>query len=207
MKSTLIPCTALAFALVACENPADATADAEVREAVETSTADAASSDGVKYVIADSSAIGFVGSKVTGSHEGGFEEFTGHFTVDDAGEVTGGLITIDMESTWSDNDKLTDHLKNEDFFHVTEHPQSMFTVTSVEKADEDYKISGNLKLRGVEKNITFPATATKDGDTVMVKAEFDINRKDWGIVYSGKADDLIRDEVVITFDLTASKES
>jgi polyisoprenoid-binding protein YceI len=62
-------------------------------------------------------------------------------------------------------------------------------------------------LRGVEKNITFPATATMDGDAIKVQAEFDIKRKDWGIVYAGKADDLIRNEVVIKFDLTATPEA
>ena len=42
---------------------------------------------------------------------------------------------------------------------------------------------------------------------VNIKAEFDINRKDFGIVYAGKADDLIRDEVVIRLDLTAKPEA
>ncbi|MCH7229032.1 YceI family protein [Haloferula sp. A504] len=205
MKATplILPCL-FAAALVSCENPADQTADATTTEAVETT---GAAAEGTAYVITDSSTITFVGSKVTGSHDGGFKEFDGTFTVNDAGEVTGGEFVIDMNSTWSDADKLTEHLKAEDFFHVAEHPQSKFTVTGVEKTDDGYSISGNLMLRGVEKNITFPATASKDGDTVKVTAEFDINRKDWGIIYAGKADDLIRNEVVIKFDLTATPEA
>ncbi|BCX48859.1 hypothetical protein HAHE_27670 [Haloferula helveola] len=202
--TTIIAPSLIAAALVSCENPADKTADATTTDAVE---APSESATGAKYVIADGSTISFVGSKVTGSHDGGFKSFTGSFSVDESGEVTGGTISIDMDSTWSDAEKLTGHLKSEDFFHVEEHPESTFTVTQVEKSDSGYSISGNLKLRGVEKNITFPATASKDGDTVKVQAEFDINRKDWGIVYAGKADDLIRDEVVIKFDLTASPEA
>jgi hypothetical protein len=34
-------------------------------------------------------------------------------------------------------------------------------------------------------------------ENATVEAEFSINRKDFGIVYAGKADDLIRDGVVI----------
>jgi polyisoprenoid-binding protein YceI len=204
--SYLVPSASalLVFTLASCENPADGTADAEVSDAVEI----AAESEGaVRYVITRDSEISFVGSKVTGSHDGGFKDFAGHFSVDGDEAVTGGEIVIDMESTWADDDKLTGHLKSEDFFHIEAHPESVFTVTSVEKnEDGGYMVSGNLKLRGEEKNITFPATASTTADGVKIDAEFDINRTDWGIVYKGKADDLIREEVVIRFDLTAKPE-
>jgi len=41
-------------------------------------------------------------------------------------------------------------------------------------------------------------------DAVTVKADFAINRKEFGIVYTGKADDLIRDLVVIRLDIRAT---
>jgi polyisoprenoid-binding protein YceI len=44
-------------------------------------------------------------------------------------------------------------------------------------------------------------------EKVKIHAKFDINRKDFGIVYAGKADDLIRDEVVIELKLAASPEA
>lgn len=53
------------------------------------------------------------------------------------------------------------------------------------------------------KNITFPAEVTMDGEKAGIHAKFDINRKDFGIVYAGKPDDLIRDEVVIELTLSA----
>ncbi|MCB1134377.1 MAG: YceI family protein, partial [Verrucomicrobiae bacterium] len=68
-------------------------------------------------------------------------------------------------------------------------------------------ISGNFTLHGVTKNITVPATVSKDGETIQITSKFDINRKDFGIVYPGKPDDLIRDEVVIELDLTAKPEA
>jgi len=147
---------------------------------------------------------------VTGSHDGGFKTFTGSFTVADGQLVgTGHQVVIDMNSVWSDNDNLTGHLKNEDFFDVEKHPTATFTLTGLEAAGEEgsYNVSGNFTLIGNTKNLTFPATATVDGEKVSIHAKFDINRKDWGVVYAGRADDLIRDQVVIELKLVAAPES
>lgn len=206
MKTTTILTTAAAAALVSCENPADKTTTATTGEAVEVEAT--TTEGGTKYVFTDASAIGFIGSKVTGSHEGGFKSFTGHFHVADGAPVGNDhQVVIDMNSTWSDNDKLTGHLKNADFFNVEEFPESRFEVTGLEKtSDGAYSISGNFTLHGQTKNITFPASVSQDGETVKIAAEFDINRQDFGISYAGKKDDLIRDEVVIKLDLHAAPE-
>ena len=71
--------------------------------------------------------------------------------------------------------------------------------------DDGYEVTGDLTLHGVTKTISFPAVISLDGDTLSTKSEFYINRKDFNIVYPGKPDDLIRDEVVIKFDLKANK--
>jgi polyisoprenoid-binding protein YceI len=203
MKKTILmltPAFLAGFTFVSCENPADKTTDAtvgEVQEELEGS--------GNKFIFEDTSTIGFTGSKVTGSHDGGFKDFSGHFFLGEDGTPTAGEFTIQMDSLWSDSEKLTEHLKNEDFFEVATYPTSTFKLTKAVKTGEGaYEISGNLTLHGVEKNITFPVTASSEGDTASFKAEFDINRKDFGILYAGKTDDLIRDEVVIRLDFTAN---
>ena len=206
MKPTHIALLLAPAALfVACENPADATTDAKVTEAVAKTETPAS---GTKYVFTPESEIKFVGSKVTGSHNGGFKTFTGHFTIaDDAPAGNDHKVVIDMSSTWSDDEKLTGHLKSADFFNVEKHPESTFDVTSIKKEGDGYQISGNFTLHGVTKNITVPASVSKDGETIRINSKFDINRKDFGIVYPGKPDDLIRDEVVIELDLTAKPEA
>lgn len=208
MKPTLLalPAALLALTLVSCENPADKTADANVKEAVVKSSDTAG---GTKYVFAPESKIEFTGSKVTGKHDGGFKSFTGHFTVKDGAPVGNDhKVVIDMNSTWSDDEKLTEHLKAPDFFDVAKFPETTFDVTEIKKeSDTAYTVSGNFKLHGVEKNISFPATVSQDGETVKIAATFDIKRKDFGIVYPGKAEDLIRDEVVIRLDLIAKPQA
>jgi polyisoprenoid-binding protein YceI len=208
MNPTLvIGTTLIALGLVACKNPADKTADASVKDAVAKS--DSGPQDGVKYVFTEQSKIAFTGSKVTGSHSGGFKKFTGYFTVKD-GKPVGNehKVVIDMASTFSDAEKLTGHLKSPDFFDAQKFPEATFDVTEVkENSSGNFTVSGNFNLHGVEKNITFPATVAKNGDAVNIDAKFDINRKDFAINYPGKTDDLIRDEVVIELDLEAKPQS
>lgn len=200
MKHTSkIIASAFLLAIVSCDNPADSTVDAEVSDTEKVAT----STGGTTYTFSAQSTIGFVGSKVTGSHDGGFKKFTGKFNVKD-GEPQSGSFTIDMSSTWSDAEKLTGKLKSADFFDVANHPESQFEVTSFnKKSSEKYDLSGNLTLRGITKNITFPTTVKQDDNSITVTAEFDINRKDFGIIYAGKTDDLIRDEVVMKLNLLA----
>lgn len=157
----------------------------------------------------EQSKVLFVGSKVTGSHEGGFNKFNGTFHFD-ANNVEASRIEvdIDMDSVWSDSDRLTGHLKSGDFFLVEEHPTAKFVSTAIKAGGEDgatHTITGDLTLRGVTKSITFPATLAIADEAVTAKAEFALPRKQFGIVYEGKADDLIRDDVLIKLDITAPR--
>ena len=121
---------------------------------------------------------------------------------------TDHVILIDMTSTWADDEKLTEHLKSTDFFEVAQFPEARFEVTDFKKEPEPKAtISGNLTLHGVTKNITFPVTVTEGTDSVKVDAKFNINRKEFGTVYPGKPDDLIRNEVVIEFKLEATPDA
>ena len=199
--------SATVLTLVSCENPADKTTSATVADKVDVTASEVAGA--VNYSFTPESEIRFVGSKVTGSHEGGFKKFSGSFGVANGTLAgTGQKITIDMNSVWSDDDKLTEHLKNEDFFNVSKFPESTFELTGLKQEEEGkYQVSGNLTLTGTTKNITFPATVTVSGEKAAIHAKFDINRKDFGIAYAGRADDLIRDEVVIELKLNVAPQA
>lgn len=193
------------FALVSCENPADTSSAAKTSDAVDAPSGDIT---GSKWMFTPDSKIEFVGSKVTGSHEGGFKSFTGHFHLDDGALAESGHhIEIDMNSTWSDNEKLTAHLKAPDFFNVEKYPTSTFVATGLRESRDgekgSHQLTGNFTLHGVEKSIEFPVSVKQSADKVEIDADFFINRFDYGIKYEGMKDDLIRKEVVIKLDLTA----
>lgn len=197
---------AAALILAGCaKNPAEGKTEAEVKEPDKSAVAKpAALSSGARiYTITEGSTIGFHASKVTGSHNGGFKKFSGQFALAD-GALSGSnnKVVIEMDSTWADNGQLTGHLKSPDFFNVATFPQATFELTSSEKLDgSKVKLTGNLTLHGVTKQISFPAELNVNGDQASLKAEFFIKRFDFAIKYPGKANDLIRDEVVIKLDV------
>lgn len=193
--------------LVGCSNPADNVPAAAISS--QTNAADAAkapSAANEKYFAfgPQGSTVDFVGSKVTGSHKGGFKNFAGELKVVKGQIGAGSKVVIDTTSLWSDNDRLTGHLKSADFFDVAKFPTATFVTTSVEQKDTNSTITGNLTLHGVTKQISFPAKIDVSEGAVNLSAVFFLNRFDFGIQYAGKTDDLIRKEVVIKLSLAAT---
>lgn len=202
----------VAFFLTACEDPAANKFKAQTSSPSNSSAGNTLTAAAVSLPITpENSKIAFIGSKVTGKHDGGFKSFTG--TIDLVGEKPEDSrvsVEIDMKSVFTDTEQLTGHLQTGDFFEVDKHPTSTFVSTRIvpdaSKGENNYTITGDLEMRGVKKSITFPATITISPTEVTVKSEFAINRKDFGIVYAGKADDLIRDDVVIRLDLKTARQ-
>lgn len=157
------------------------------------------------------SSIAWLGNKVTGKHNGTIKISSGTLNVED-GKLTGGKFTIDMNSI-SNADitdttykaKLEGHLKAADFFDVAKYPEANFEITSVaDSGSNKLKISGNLTLKGVSKNITFDADVVESTPaSFKAKADFNINRHDWGITYPGQKDDAISEEINLKVDLQA----
>lgn len=203
--SPLFGAAALLAVLTGCGNPADNVTPAQVGDAPgDAMPAAEESMAGTPLPILETSTIGFVGSKVTGSHEGGFRTFTGSLAVAEGRLVaSGSRVEIDMNSTWSDNDRLTGHLKSPDFFDAETYPTATFVFTDVSDGSDGTTITGNLTLHGATKQISFPADVKTIDNQIKLSAEFYLKRFDFDIVYPGRADDLIRDEVVIRLDVAA----
>ena len=194
--------TALMLSLfVACDDPTANAPAAEVTEPAPAAAepAEAAAAGSTLKGDNTSGSIGFVGAKITGSHEGGFNTFTATGTVAD-GQLTAIEGTIDMASTHSDAEKLTGHLKSDDFFSIEQFTTSTFKSSSITAAEGGHTVTGILSFHGVEKQISFPATITVADGSASLKAEFALNRKDFGVEYPGKPDDLIKDDVLVKLD-------
>jgi polyisoprenoid-binding protein YceI len=158
---------------------------------------------GVWPLEASQSEVGFEGAKITGKHVGSFKTVDGKVSLS-GGKVNALNITIETASVESDDAKLTGHLKSADFFDVEKFPQATFVSTQVvEKplASMTHEVTGDLSLHGVTKSITFPVAVQVEAKLVKGTAEFTINRKDFNIVYPGKPDDLIKDEVLLKLKL------
>src|SRR6266550_175501 len=205
MRSYLtVVLTILAALTYGCADPAANKTKATVTNAQsESNTSKPVGAE--KLVISpENSKVEFVAAKVTRSHNGLFKQFAGtiDFVPNDSGNshVT---IDIDTASVVTDEPDLTAHLKTPDFFDVAKYPKATFVSTKITSNESSgtQTVTGNFDLHGVKKSITFPATIQIAPDSVSANAEFAINRKDFGIVFAGKADDLIRDGVVIKLTL------
>lgn len=197
----------LLLAAVACNNdPAKGKTQASAAAPLAAPPAPAA---GTKYPFSQAdSRVEFVGAKVTKKHDGSFQTFTGTVTlVDNDPTKSSVTVDIDVASIKTDEEKLTGHLKSADLLDVAKFPKANFTSTKIVAGGEKgatHTVTGNLQLHGVTKSITFPATV-KTGDAVEVDAEFAINRKDFGIVYPGMPDDLIKDDVLLKLHVRARR--
>ncbi len=203
-RLTLLLTTLLLVA--ACSNPATDKPRALTNEAAPVASVSPA--QGERYSITpDTSKIEFVGSKVTGSHNGSFKKFSGAIVFTGQPEGSSVNVTIDTTSIETDTPDLTKHLKTPDFFDVAKYPEATFASSEIKAGGEKgtHTITGNLKMHGVTKSITFPATITVTPEAITVDSTFSINRKDFGINYAGAADNLIRDEVLLTLKVRAVK--
>jgi polyisoprenoid-binding protein YceI len=154
------------------------------------------------------SKIGYVGRKVTGSHPGTFGTFAGEVRLGKAEADSAVTLTIRMDSITSDSERLTGHLKSADFFDVATHPTATFASTGIVAAPgpggATHTVHGNLTLRGITKNISFPATLARATDRVSLKAAFTFDRRAFDLNYPGKPNDLIADQVELNLDIVAT---
>jgi polyisoprenoid-binding protein YceI len=194
--------------LSGCSDPSTNKSKAVTGEAAPVAS-QPATGQGQKYVITpQNSQITFVGSKVTGSHNGSFGDFSGQIDYNGTPEQSHVSIKIKSDSITTDTPDLTKHLKTADFFDVAKYPEATFVSTAIKAGGEggaSHTVTGNLTLHGVTKSVTFPATINVTPDVATVDSTFSINRKDFGINYAGAADNAIRDNVVLTLKIRANK--
>ena len=170
--------------------------------------------------------IRFTGYGVGKNHPGTFKLTYGRLTASDDG-VTGGTFVMDITSLDMAQEgdmidsKLKPHLLSGDFFDAETFGTSRFEITNIEpyKAKDDEKkslveganfsISGNLQIKDVTKNVTFPARIDLDGNTLKTRANFDIDRRQWQMNYGNDktlGDKFISETVNIELYLEARDE-
>jgi len=124
---------------------------------------------------------------------------TGHFNSFDAtiesanDDFSDATITFeaDVNSINTKNEQRDGHLKSPDFFDAVNFPKMSFVSTSVKKtSDFELKVTGNLTLRGVTKEITldviYNGTVAGFGGTQVAGFEIlgKLNRFDFGLQWS-----------------------
>lgn len=128
--------------------------------------------------------------KGMGKHEGQIALQNG-FVLLEKNRLSGGELTIDMH-TISVTDipahepvprkRLTNHLKSEEFFDVSNYPRASFHISNTTYLTADsLEITGILEIKHIAKPIQF--YAIHQGDSLSTT--FTFNRFDWKIAYEG----------------------
>jgi polyisoprenoid-binding protein YceI len=168
--------------------------------------------------------IKFTGNGVGKNHPGKFRLNYGALAVAND-SISGGSFAINirsmkMEEKGKDIEaKLRPHLLSGDFFDAEKFGVATFEITNItpyqpkdgEKSlveGANYYVSGNLTLKDVTKNISFPVRVDLDGNTLKAKANFDIDRTQWRMNYGNDktlGDKFISETVNIELYLEALK--
>jgi polyisoprenoid-binding protein YceI len=168
------------------------------------------------------STINWTAKKFGGQHNGTVKLAKGALTVNGK-KLTGGNFVMDMTSitdvdltNQEFNNKLTTHLKSDDFFSAEKNPTSTFKITkatpiaNAKGSDPNYTITGDLTIKGITNPVTFPALVKLDNDSAEATAKIDIDRIKYDIKFrSGllgtAADKIIEDTFTIDLKLVAGK--
>ncbi|MBL7952440.1 MAG: YceI family protein [Flavobacteriales bacterium] len=167
------------------------------------------------------SKVMWTATKVTGDHTGSVPVKSGTITATN-GILTAAEVVIDMTGVTCldiDNEganaKFVAHLKGGDFFDVEKHATATFVTKSIEPIPNaapgkpNYKVTGDLTIKGITKPNTFNCLFWMDNGTARAAASLTFDRTQYEIKYrSGTfipdlGDKVIADEVSLTFDVSA----
>lgn len=207
--------------LQACKSPEGEKTETKDAEQVKTA-------EGVSYAVdTQASSVKWLGTKPTGEHYGYVPIAEGELMVKDD-MITGGNFTMtvanltveDIEDEET-NAKLSGHLRSPDFFNTDTFPTISFEITGVEQLQDEvtdegmqltHKISGNLTIKDITKNISFKAQVNMaEGKIEAMTPQFLIDRTKWNVNYGSKKvfdnlkDNFIHDDIGITIKLHAKK--
>lgn len=164
------------------------------------------------------SSIEWTAGKVGGSHNGTIQLASGSLSF--VGKnLKSGSFGIDMNTIaisdlkGNSNQNLLNHLKGDDFFSVAKNPASTFAITKVSPAGTDrVNITGNLTIKGITNEISFPASVKRAKNTVAAVAKgVKVDRTKYDIKYRSKnffgdiGDKAIDDEFELSINLVAKK--
>lgn len=144
---------------------------------------------------------------------GRFTQVAGTLEIDST-DITRSKVTAEIQaaSITTAEEKRDAHLRSADFFDVEKFPLITFASTKVERDGEDLRVTGNLTMHGVTREITLAVEqlgAAKDpwGNARMAfAARGSVDRKTFGLGWNQVLEAggfLVGDKVELTLDVQA----
>lgn len=162
-----------------------------------------------KAIDLSASQLTWTGKKVTGEHTGHIQFKSGALEFK-GGDLIGGDFVVDMNTiTCTDltneeyNQKLVGHLKSDDFFGVEKYGESKLKLISVSKAGKDYKVKGDLTIKGKTNPVEFMVKHNGNkyfGVMVVDRTLYNV-RYGSGKFFDNLGDKMIYDDFEIAFEV------
>jgi polyisoprenoid-binding protein YceI len=145
-------------------------------------------------------------SKVRGK----FASFEGSVTTAENLLDSSVTATVDLESIDTGNADRDNHIRSADFFEVDANKTMTFTSTGIRVDGDEYKLDGDLTLKGVTKPVTFDLEVNGFGPDAYggtrsgFSATTVINRRDFGVDFNAAMETgglVVADKVTVQLEI------
>jgi polyisoprenoid-binding protein YceI len=148
---------------------------------------------------------------------GRFARWTGAIQLDPT-DLTRSTVDVRIEAASIDT-QVADrdgHLKSADFLDVANHPEITFRSKGIAKAGEGYRVTGDLAIRGVSREVVLEAEFAGFGkdpwgnERAGFSAKTSLDRREFGLVWNAALEAggvLVGEKVEITLELEAVKKA
>jgi polyisoprenoid-binding protein YceI len=135
---------------------------------------------------------------------------------------TAGRIILDTKSLTVGNPVMAGHLHSDKWLDVANHPEIVFEATGVDNVHQkgtqvQADVRGKLTVKGITKDVVVPVSFTYladklgarvndpkvHGDLLVVRANFSINRSDFGI-QAGQMTDKVAETIDIALSIAGA---
>ena len=162
--------------------------------------------------------VKWIGSKITGSsHEGNISIIEGTISIKH-GDMVNAEFVVDLNTmTCTDLGEkkagyLIEHLKNEDFFDVPNHPQARLKLVKATKTEKGYNIVASLTIKDKTHPVVFDIEWMQRSNTALASGILTFDRTKFDITYGSGSffdnlgDKAINDKVTLEFRVMANLE-
>jgi polyisoprenoid-binding protein YceI len=162
-------------------------------------------------IVSTQSNIDWVGTKVTGAHNGTIAVKEGELILNN-GKLTGGKFIIDTTSIKilditdpATNAQFAGHLASDDFFSIEKYPEASLEITLV----SGNHIVGDLTIKGITHPVSFDTAINVNGNQLTATGKLVIDRTKYemrfrsGNFFKDLGDTLIYNDFELNISVTA----
>ena len=119
-----------------------------------------------------------------------FPEVSGHVVIAEDPTQSSAEIEIAVASVESRDSARDEHLRSADFFDAENHPTIAFAATGVRRDGGDWKLDGDLTVRGTTRSVTLDVeylgavTDPWGGKRIAFTASTELDREDFGLTWN-----------------------